>query len=90
MVSLEEELVYWRTLAIERGLALDDARARMRKAIATARDDEVAVLAAAWNGDLAGWMREPERMEPLSELRPTDVFTALDEIWNRLLADGGL
>lgn len=88
-MTLEEELAYWRTLAIERGNALDEAHARMRRAIATARDEEVAVIAAAWNGDLAGWMREPDRMEPLSELRPTDVFTALDELWNRILADGG-
>ena len=84
----EEELAYWKTLAIERGRVLDELRARLRAAIALAPDEQAADLAAALDGRLAGWTREPDRMEPLFELRAANVLTILDDLWKRVAADG--
>lgn len=87
-MTTDEELTYWRTLAIERGRALDDLHARLRQAIALVGDEQVAELAAALDGRLTGWTREPDRMESLAELRSTDVLTTLDDLWKRVAADG--
>ena len=87
MVS-EEDLVYWRTLAIERGRALDALHARLRAALETIPEEQLPAFAAALSGRLAGWMHEPDRMEPLSELRSSDVKSVLDELWTRVANDG--
>lgn len=84
----EDDLVYWRTLAVERGRALDVLYARLHAALMLIPEEQVATFAAAVGGRLAGWIREPDRMEPLSELRPSDVASVLDELWTRVEADG--
>ena len=88
-MTIDEELLYWRTLAIERGRALDALYARLRDAIALVGDEHIAELAVALDGRLAGWMREPDRMESLAELRSTDVLATLEDLWKRVAADGG-
>ena len=88
MTTTEEELVYWRTLAIERGRALEELHERLRSAIALVGKEHFPELSAALGGRLKGWMREPERMESLSALQSTDVLTALDDLWKRVAADG--
>ena len=85
---IEDELTYWKTLAIERGRALDELRARLRAALAVVPDAQVADLAAALDGRITGWTQEPDRMEPLAELRAADVPAILDDLWNRVAADG--
>lgn len=87
MVTAADELAYWRTLAIERGRALDTLHARLRDAIAIAPDSLVAGLAAALQGRSTGWMREPDRMEPLAELRTSDVLAELERLWDRVATD---
>lgn len=89
MVTPDAELAYWKALAIERGLALEALHERLRVAITLAPDSVVVDLAAAIQGRLTGWTREPERMEPLAELRQSDVFTELDDLWKRVAADAG-
>ena len=84
-----EDLAYWRTLAEERGRALDDLHARLRHALATLPDEQFATLAAALDGRLRGWIHEPERMAPLTELLPADAVSALDDLWSRVDADEG-
>jgi hypothetical protein len=83
-----EDTVYWRTVAEERGRALDRLHERLRNALAVIPEEHVASFAAALTGR-AGWMREPDRMEPLSDLRPSDAASVLDELWARVKADGG-
>lgn len=90
MVTTVDELAYWKTLAIERGRALDALHERLRDAIAMAPDSVVADLAAALQGRLTGWIREPDRMEPLAELRNSDVLTELEHLWNRVTTDARL
>jgi hypothetical protein len=89
VVTPEAELAYWKALAIERGLALEALHERLRSALAIAPDSVVVDLADAIQGRLTGWAREPERMEPLAELRPSDVLTELDDLWKRVAADAG-
>jgi hypothetical protein len=84
----EEDVVYWRTLAEERGRALDALHQRLRNALALVPEEHVAAFASALTGRGAGWTREPDRMEPLSELRVTDVDSVLGELWTRVAADG--
>jgi hypothetical protein len=84
----DEDAVYWRTVAEERGRALDRLYERLRNALALIPAEHVASFAAALTGR-AGWMREPDRMEPLAELRASDVASVLDELWARVEADGG-
>ena len=84
---IEEDLVYWRTLAEERGSALDALHDRLRKALALIPEEHVATFAAALSGRITGWTREPDRMEPLFELRPSDAASVLDELWTRVAAD---
>jgi hypothetical protein len=83
-----EDTVYWRTLAEERGRALDRLHERLRDALALIPEEYMAIFAAALTGR-AGWMREPDRMQPLSELREADVASVLDELWTRVASDGG-
>ncbi|HEX6097010.1 MAG TPA: hypothetical protein VF432_11850 [Thermoanaerobaculia bacterium] len=83
-----EDAVYWRTLAEERGRALARLHERLRDALALIPEEHVASFAAALTGR-AGWMREADRMEPLSELRAADVASVLDELWARVASDGG-
>lgn len=89
MVTGEAELAYWKALAMERGLALEALHERLRIALAFAPDSVVVDLADAIQGRLTGWTREPERMEPLAELRASDVLTELDDLWKRVAADAG-
>lgn len=89
MTTTEEELAYWRTLAIERGRALEALHGRLRNALALVGKEHFPELSAALGGRLTGWMREPERMESLSALQSTDVLNALDDLWKRVAADGG-
>ena len=88
-MTTDEELLYWRTLAIERGRALDALHARLREAIALVGDEHFAEISAALGGRLTGWTREVDRMESGAELRSTDVFATLDDLWKRVAADGG-
>ena len=82
----EEEVIYWRTLAEERGRALDALHERLRRALAIIPEEHLATFAAALGGR-GGSSREPDRMEPLSELRPSDAASVLDELWTRVEAD---
>ncbi len=83
------DVAYWRTLAEERGRALDALHERMRNALAVVPEEHVATFAAALSGRVAGWTREPDRMEPLYELRTSDVDPVLAELWARVASDGG-
>ncbi|HET8774741.1 MAG TPA: hypothetical protein VFP80_13145 [Thermoanaerobaculia bacterium] len=85
----EEDLVYWRTLAEERGRALHALHARLRNALAAIPDEHAATFAAALSGRAPGWTRELDRMEPLYELRAADADTVLAELWTRVANDGG-
>jgi hypothetical protein len=84
-----DELAYWRTLAEERGRALDELHARLRHALSILPDEQSTTLSAALDGRLGGWIHEPERMAPLAELLPADVASALDDLWSRVDADDG-
>lgn len=84
-----DDLAYWRTLALERGRALDALHARLRAALALVPEERLADFVDALNGRLTGWMREPDRMEPLFEPRPSDVAAVLDDLWTRVESDGG-
>jgi hypothetical protein len=59
----------------------------LRNALARLSDEHVASFVAAMNG--AGWMCEPDRMEPPSELRESDARAVLEELWSRVQSDGG-
>lgn len=85
----DEDVVYWRTLAEERGRALDALHERLRNALAVLPAEHVPAFAAALSGRAPGWMREPDRMEPLHELRAADAGTVLAELWARVANDGG-
>lgn len=73
------DVVYWRTLAEERGREIEELRARLREALV--------VNPASYAPPVAGWLREPDRMEPLHELRPANAAPVLDELWARVDAD---
>jgi hypothetical protein len=83
----ENDVAYWRTLAEERERALDALRERLRNALAHLPEEHVASFVAALHG--AGWMCEPDRMEPLSELHESDVVSVLEDLWARVAGDGG-
>ena len=81
----DPEVAYWRTLAEERGRALDALQARISRAYALLPDEHVVAFAVALSG--AGWAAEPERMHPLSTLQVTDVDSVLRDLWARVEAD---
>lgn len=81
----EDDVAYWRSLAEERGRALDVLQERLRAALALVPDEHVVTLADALNGR-DGWLRELDRMEPLSDLRPSDVDSILAGLWARVEA----
>jgi hypothetical protein len=83
----EDDVAYWRTLAEERGRALDALHERLRNALSRLSDQQFASFVAAMNG--AGWLCEPDRMEPLFELRQSDAAAVLEELWSRVQRDGG-
>lgn len=85
----DDDVAYWRTLAEERGRALDALHERVRNALAVIPEEHVATFVAALSGRTPGWTREPDRMEPLHELRTSDVDTVLTELWARVANDGG-
>jgi len=83
----QDDVVYWRTLAEERGRALDALRERLRNALAHLPEEHIASFVAALHG--TGWMCEPDRMEPLSAMRESDVASVLEDLWARVAGDGG-
>jgi hypothetical protein len=84
-----EELIWWRTLAEERERELEALHVRLRRALSLLPPDQFATLAAAIDGRTGNWIHEPDRMAPRAELRPTDVLSALEDLWMRVDADGG-
>lgn len=87
--GLDEELAYWQTLAMERGRALKVLHQRLRVAVSLVRDEDLLVVSDAIAGRLRGWLHEPDRMPTGTSLRTSDVLTLLDELWQRVEADGG-
>ena len=83
----EEDVVYWRTLALERERALDLLRTRLRAALALIPDEHIRAFTAALRGAQDDWTREPDGMKPLAEVRQADVATILDDLWARVAAD---
>ena len=79
LVSESADVAYWRTLAEERGRELDALRERLR--------DVLVRMPEHYAAPVTGWLREPDRMEPLHELRAADVASVLDDLWTRVDAD---
>jgi len=86
-VERDEELEYWRTLATERGKALEALYGRLHTALELISDEHFAAASEALTGRMLGWMKETDRIDALAGVRDADVLALLDDLWKRVAAD---
>ena len=76
----DEELAYWRELALAYERELEALRERVLRFLASPSPALFADSASAH----AGWMREIDRIEKSGDLETTDVVSALEDLWSRV------
>lgn len=80
LVSPEQELAYWRELALAYQRELQALRERVLRFLEAPHGNAFASDVEAH----AGWLAEVDRIERTGELQTTDVVTALDDLWSRV------
>ncbi len=80
LVSPEQELVYWRELALAYQRELQALRERVLQFLDSPSPNVFASDVDAH----AGWLAEVDRIERTGALETTDVVSALDDLWSRV------
>jgi hypothetical protein len=80
---MDDDLMYWRTLAEERGRQLTRLRGRLLVAIDSIPEAHVRPLISALD---PSWLSDLDSMTVSTELESSDVTTVLDEVWRRSAA----
>ena len=75
----EQELAYWRELA----LAYERELKTLRERVLQFLDSPSENVFANSIGAHAAWMSEVDRIERTGDLRTTDVVSALEDLWSR-------
>ena len=81
------ELEYWKALAEERRLRIEQLQARLRSALEAVPDAQLERLIASIDSHREGWMGEIRRMESNADLVQDDVLGTLDDLWSRVAAE---
>jgi hypothetical protein len=80
------ETAYWRELAIRRGRELGLLRERVLEFL-VAQPGMSAVPFGSTLSAPGAWVYDVDRIPHSPELQPTDVLSALDDVWTRVATD---
>lgn len=87
MVTMLEELEYWRALAYERERQIETLRTRLLAAIDAVPDAHLRAFVSSLDATRPSWVRELDFLTATAEIEPTEVTTMLDDLWRRVAVD---
>jgi hypothetical protein len=82
-----DDVAYWRTLAIERQRELETLRARLLDLIDGIPDQHARVLFDMLDDSRAPWLRTLDALMTTASVESDDVTIVLDELWRRVAAN---
>jgi hypothetical protein len=82
-MTRDQELLYWQTLARDRGRQLEALRSRVLLFLESAPDATVAALARSLS-DADAPVVDADYLATTPELHAVDVLSMLDDLWRRV------
>lgn len=84
--DVASEIAYWRELATARGLELELLRKRVLELL-DSLPNASAIPLTSMHTARGSWIEDVDRIPSSPELEPSDVVTAIGQLWNRVAAD---
>jgi hypothetical protein len=82
-----DDVAYWRTLAIERQREIETLRARLLNLIDNIPDQHARALFDMLDESRAPWLRALDELTTTVAVETDDITTVLDDLWRRVGAN---